>query len=122
MNRGVPTPAAAAVRRLPSVSLLLAACAIAAHLVPGTAQWLQLDRAAIASGQLWRMVTCHLAHFSGDHLFWDVLVFVILGLICERLDRRRLVMPLAWSAAAISTVVLLLEPSIEVYRGLSGID
>jgi rhomboid family GlyGly-CTERM serine protease len=72
--------------------------------------------------QLWRWITCHLTHWSGDHLFWDQLVFVALAAVCERLDRRRFAWALAISAPAISLAVATCQPQLQSYRGLSGID
>lgn len=80
----------------------------------------QLDREH--PWQLWRWITCHLTHWSGDHLFWDLLVFVALGAVCERLDRRRFAGTVAISAPAISLAVAIWQPQLQFYRGLSGID
>jgi rhomboid family GlyGly-CTERM serine protease len=107
---------------VPCVSLLLAACAVAVHLIPGAPERLELNRAAIISRELWRILTGHFVHFGGDHLLWDVLVFVVLGSICERLDRRRFLWTIVGSTLLISTIVAMCLPSIEAYRGLSGVD
>ena len=43
--------------RLPGVSLLLAGAAVCLQCSPAALEWLQYDRAAIAGGELWRIVT-----------------------------------------------------------------
>ena len=100
-------------------SLCLAAIIIGC--VPCLGAALQLDRAA-TGGQWWRAYTAHLAHWNTDHLFWDVLMFAVLGTLCERHGRRQFVVCLVAAATAISAAVWWLEPAMSRYRGLSGID
>jgi rhomboid family GlyGly-CTERM serine protease len=69
-----------------------------------------------------QLVTCHLTHWSGEHLFWDVSMFAILGMICERAAPKAFYATLLSSAVCIPLSVMLSNPAIDVYRGLSGID
>jgi rhomboid family GlyGly-CTERM serine protease len=108
--------------RLPGASLLLAGLALAVALVPHAATWLEYDRAAIAGGQAWRLLTGHWAHWSWGHVAWDLLAFVALGVACERLSPGRFLACVAGSALLVSLVVWWLLPGMERYRGLSGID
>lgn len=112
----------AATRRIPCVSLLLAAIACGLQFSSQALDWLQYDRAAIAAGQLWRIVTCHLTHCSFDHLVWDVGVLLVLGCLCEMDDRRRWLQCVAVSVLCIPAAIWLLMPDLQTYRGLSGID
>ena len=122
MRRCNPQPKLAAVRRLPGVALLLAAAAAAVYASPALTTLLQYDRVAIASGQLWRLVTCHWTHWSVDHLLWDAVAFAFLAVLCERDGRRRLVVCLLVAAPVISIGLWWLEPQMLTYRGLSGVD
>lgn len=90
--------------------------------IAGVEPHLQLDRGAILNGQVWRVLTGHLTHWSGDHLLWDLLMFVILGAVAERMDRRRLWLCLGTGAIAISGVFWVMHSHLETYRGLSGLD
>ena len=63
--------------RIPYASLLLAAAAVVIHVLPRAATRPQYDRAAIAAGELWRILSGHWTHVSADHLFWNVLAFVV---------------------------------------------
>lgn len=112
----------AAARRRGGASLLLGVLAVVAYGVPSLAEAMQYDRAAIAAGELWRVATCHLAHWSLDHLIWDVLALVLLGLLCEGRDRRAFAWCVGLSAAATPLGVWTLLPELPFYRGLSGID
>lgn len=111
-----------AARHTPCASLLLSVSAVLIYLVPSLGEGLQFDRAAIDTGDWWRLLTCHWTHWSLDHLFWDTLVFVVLGAACERSSRTRFLACVAGSAMACSLAVWLFLPQVEVYRGLSGID
>jgi rhomboid family GlyGly-CTERM serine protease len=73
-------------------------------------------------GQLWRVVTCHLTHCSGEHLFWDLAMFLLLGVLCEHRCATRWLACLAASSLAIPVAVLVLQPELAAYRGLSGAD
>jgi len=112
----------AAARRLPSVSLLLAASALWASLWPGVAEAVQYDTLAILHGEFWRIWTGHFVHWSTDHLLWDLLVFVCLGTLCERRSRSAFLGCVLLGAPLISASVAWFHPELQTYRGLSGID
>lgn len=109
-------------RRIPFASLLLAAAATVVFALPSLAAQLQYDRAAIAAGEVWRLVSGHLVHYSPDHFFWDVLAFGLLGVACERRSRTRFLICVSASAFAISSAVWCWLPGMSAYRGLSGVD
>ncbi|MGH7411347.1 MAG: rhombosortase, partial [Candidatus Methylomirabilis sp.] len=90
--------------------------------LPGAATRLQYDRAAIAAGELWRILSGHWTHVSADHLFWNVLAFVVLGAIGERSSRVRFYTCLVGSAVVIPVALWTALPQLRTYRGLSGID
>jgi len=104
------------------VTLATAAAALAIAAAPPLAELLQYDRAAIAGGEAWRLATCHLAHWNVEHLQWDLLMFVVLGTVCEWRDPLRMRACVLAAAVAVSALVTLQFPEIAFYRGLSGID
>lgn len=87
---------------------------------PAATAALELSRAAIAHGQLWRLLTGHFTHYTPAHLFWDTLTFLILGTMVAQRSTARFWACTFASALAISATVLLLP--VQTYRGLSGID
>ena len=109
-------------KRLPFTTLALSALAIAIHFVPALGNLLQFDRTAVAHGQVWRFFTAHLTHYGDDHLRWDLLAFVILGTLAERISRSGFLLTFGLSAAVITTGVWLVQPQFATYRGLSGVD
>lgn len=102
--------------------LLLGLVTLALFFIPPAPTLLQFDRAALARGQLWRLVTCHLVHFNASHVLWDVAAFALLACLLPRLSARSGSALLGGSALVISAGVWLLQPQFEFYRGLSGLD
>lgn len=107
---------------LPAASLTLIALAAGVALFPGAREALEFNRAALAAGEVWRLLTCHWTHFGPEHLLWDTLAFAVLGILCERHHRDGFVACTAISAIAIPLVVAQTSPLLMTYRGLSGID
>jgi rhomboid family GlyGly-CTERM serine protease len=97
-------------------TLTIAAATLAAALLPGA--WLELTR----DPEPWRMVTGHLVHWNHEHLLWDLLAFIALGIACERRHRAAFHATLTASAMVIPIAVWVFAPGIAAYRGLSGID
>src|SRR5688572_20199614 len=96
--------------RLPFLTLLLAAFAVAIHAVPGLTETLQFDRDAFSHAEIWRLVTGHFTHFGVDHLRWDVIAFVAFGALVEFRSRRAWCYCVAVSAVVISFGVSWLQP------------
>jgi len=109
-------------KRIPWFTLGFAALAVAVHCIPALTLGWQFDRAAVAHGQVWRFFTAHLTHFGTDHLRWDLVAFLVLGAMTERVSRSALLVTVALSAALITLGVWIAQPQFETYRGLSGID
>ncbi|HET9004469.1 MAG TPA: rhombosortase [Gemmatimonadaceae bacterium] len=107
-------------RRLPLATIALAASAIAVALIPALQRALVLDRDAVAAGELWRIATGSLVHFSTSHLLYDLAVVIVASALLER--RGWPVAPIVLaSATAIGAAVLLFTPEIARYGGLSGV-
>ena len=107
---------------LPVASLLLTLAAVLVLPFDSLSSWFQYDRTAVNGGQLWRLLTCQLTHWSWDHLFWDAAALLFLGWVLERQDRRSLLTCLGLSVVLIPAVVHICLPDLATYRGLSGID
>jgi rhomboid family GlyGly-CTERM serine protease len=109
-------------KRLPFLTLLLAAWTAVVQLSPAFTDALQFQRDALAQGQLWRVVTGHFTHFSADHLKWDLLAFLLFGSLVEMRSRAAWGVCLVGGSLVISLGVVLLQPQFTHYRGLSGLD
>jgi len=106
--------------RFPVMTVLTALAAILLFRFDGGA-FLQYDRAAIAAGEYWRLIGCHLGHWSADHLVWCLAVLVPAGVLAETSDRPGYLATLAASAVMIPLSTWFLLPVMHFYRGLSGI-
>ncbi len=87
----------------------------------GLVEWLQFDRSAVLQGQLWRLLTGNMVHWSVEHFLLDVGAFAIVGLMYERRLRHYPWM-LTAAGMAVGCGVLLFLPEMSTYRGLSGVD
>jgi rhomboid family GlyGly-CTERM serine protease len=105
---------------VPALIAGLAACAEAFG-EPGR-EWLRYDRASIADGELWRLVTGHLVHLGLSHALMNIAALAVLTLVLARYLR-----PLDWlwlylvSAFAIDGGLFWLSPNVVWYVGLSGV-
>ena len=101
-------------------TIALGAITFVVALVPALQRVLVLDRDAVAGGQLWRVATGSLVHFSASHLLLDLLTVSIAGALLERRGWALAPIVVA-SATAIGAAVLLLAPQLTRYGGLSGV-
>jgi len=109
-------------RSKPWASLILSAAALLIWFMPSISYHLEYEREKILSFEFWRLLTCHFTHFSIEHLFWDLVVFIILGVVCELKEGKTFLILVVVSGAAISLVNILFLQDLLIYRGLSGID
>ncbi len=105
-----------------TTTALLAVAAVAIYSSGWLTELCQYDRAGIERGELWRLFSGNFAHWSGGHLFWDLAVFALLGILISTRHRIATMFLLVLSCIAISASVYLIHPSMLYYRGLSGID
>jgi rhomboid family GlyGly-CTERM serine protease len=108
-------------RSFPWATAAIAIVAVLACGVPSFADALIYDRAAVLRGQVWRLWTGHGVHFSLAHLLWNLALFGFVGSWLERVAPAAtrwfyLVMP-----ALIAGLLLVLDPSLSRYAGLSGL-
>ena len=91
---------------------------VIASLLPGEA--MELNRQAVAEGQLWRLWTGQFCHWSALHLAGNLAAVAAIGVIAGRpIVRWLALLPLA--APVLSIFLLATAPAITYYRGLSGL-
>lgn len=85
-------------------------------------QALRYDRAAVAGGQWWRLLSGNLVHLSWWHLLFNVLSLALLVLLCpERLPLTEWLRRFAALGAGMSLGLYWLSPGVQTYVGLSGL-
>lgn len=111
----------ARLRRLPVLSACFVAASAAAGAIPGLADALEYDRAAIARGQIWRAATGQIVHWSVGMTALDLGVVAIAGACLELRSRRVACLALALAIALVGIAVHAGVSSLERYRGSSGV-
>lgn len=82
---------------------------------------LGLERTALVRGEVWRLWTAHWVHFSASHLAWNLAALLAAGTWLEHLRPGWLLRHAAVAAPLISLALLVLEPAMRVYGGLSAL-
>lgn len=105
----------------PWCSIGISLCAFLVWIFPASQKGFLYDRALIAGGQWWRIWSGHLAHHGGSHLLWNLAVFLPAGIWLE----RRYPFCARWFFAiaplCVSLALLVFEPALGFYAGLSGV-
>lgn len=101
----------------------LGGAAIAVHLGgAATAGWLRYQRAAVLDGDWWRLLTAHLVHLNGGHLFMNLLAWLVIWFYAGRkLNGAQWLASLLCCSLTTGFGLLLVSPGIDWYVGLSGV-
>lgn len=102
-----------------TLSILL--LSIISYALPEVSSTFIYDRTAILKGEVWRLLTSHLVHFSNLHLFYNLLAFAIAGLIIEHQGYRYFALLCLLMAFFISVFLMIMKPDMHYYGGLSGL-
>src|SRR3954462_14569198 len=107
-------------RRFPWVTVVLAALFSAASLAPAEA--LEYERIRVTAGEVWRLLTGQLIHWTPRMAAFDVGMLLGLGVWLElRGDRRLMATALAFGGGLTALAVHTLSPDLMAYRGSSGV-
>jgi rhomboid family GlyGly-CTERM serine protease len=101
--------------------LLFALPAALAALSPAATPQLWLERPALGQGELWRLWTAHWVHFSASHLGWNLAALLGAGAWLERARPGWLLGHTLVAAPLTSLALLLVEPAMQAYGGLSAL-
>lgn len=84
--------------------------------------WLQYDRAGLAAGQFWRLLSGHLVHLSLAHLLLNLTGLALLWMLFAReYTPRQWLIIILLSVAAIDAGLWWLQPNVLWYVGASGL-
>ena len=107
---------------LPWLSVTLAGLVAVLYAAFGPApEVLVYDRAAIGSGDWWRLISGHWVHSDPAHLGWNLAGLLLLGSIVEMHGRHRLVAGLLVGVLGVDLMLWLGLPELAAYCGLSGV-
>lgn len=114
------SPAAVSPRRFPWLTLSLVAVAAVLAALPATL--LEYDRAAVAGGEIWRLATGQLVHWTLRMALFDLGAILLLGLLLELGEERRgLALALGIALPLCAFAVHVIQPHLDRYRGSSGL-
>jgi rhomboid family GlyGly-CTERM serine protease len=83
---------------------------------------LRYDRAALAQGQWWRLLSGHLVHLGWSHLALNVAgLALVWALVGQAFSTRHWLLLLATAGLGISIGLLTFNPELAWYVGLSGL-
>jgi rhomboid family GlyGly-CTERM serine protease len=83
---------------------------------------LSQERASIAHGEWWRLLTSHLVHFGWAHTLMNMAAFAIFAFaFAQEFSPLRFVALVLFCCAAVGAGIYFLNPEYEVYAGLSGV-
>ena len=79
------------------------------------------DRAEIAGGEIWRLVTGHLVHLSWGHTWLNLVALLLMTFLLDDVMRTRdWIVAFVLAGSAIDAGLFFLEPDVAWYVGLSG--
>lgn len=108
--------------RAPVALALAGACVVGACAGEPAASALAWERGAILHGEVWRLWSGHLVHYSLSHGAADALAFLAMGMLAEPLvGSRRFAAILAGGTLSMSLGLLAFVPALDEYRGASGL-
>jgi rhomboid family GlyGly-CTERM serine protease len=104
------------------VTFLVSLVTLLVGFFPSGSLLLEMDFASVVDGQWWRLLTGHVTHFGAQHLFWDLLMFVVLSSLCESQHQKHYAPLLLMVSLVVSATVMFACDDVISYRGLSGVD
>lgn len=106
---------------LPWATVVITATAIITFCFARLSAVFIFDRSLISNGQVWRIWTGHIVHFTPGHLGWDLAVFLPAGCWLERLKPGCARWFYLLGPILISAFLFIFDPTLERYAGLSGL-
>ncbi len=103
-------------------TILVTVATLVCSIVPEIASSWTLSFGQVADGEWWRLWTGHCTHYGASHLFWDLLMFILLAGVCEQRYPRQFPLVLLAIMGSLGFAVWWWCPEVGQYRGLSGVD
>jgi rhomboid family GlyGly-CTERM serine protease len=108
-------------RSIPWATAVVAIGALLTLAVPRLDEALIYDRSALFAGQVWRLWTGHVVHVTTGHLLWNLALVIAAGGWLERITPTVTRWFYVGVPPLIGVTLLLLEPDLARYGGLSGL-
>ena len=102
------------------VLTIVGMAALATFSTPELNGALLYDRQRIAAGEVWRLLTGHLVHFSMEHLRWNLLALGLVAILLP-IQPTRLLSATGTASLAIGAGLYFGDTTMDYYGGLSGL-
>jgi rhomboid family GlyGly-CTERM serine protease len=84
--------------------------------------WLRFDRTAVLHGEVWRLVSAHIAHLGWKHLAMNLAGLALIWMLFNRVySTTQWLVALVISMLGVGSGVLAFLPAVHWYVGLSGV-
>ncbi len=103
------------------LTLFITGLSIIIYSFPRLSDLFGYDRQAILNGEIWRLFTAPLVHFSKSHILWNILVFAVAGFAISVSGFPCLWIVCGFAAVAPGLIFIMVCPDLEYYGGLSGL-
>lgn len=85
-------------------------------------QWLRYERGAIVDGEVWRVLSAHIAHLGWPHLLVNLGGLLLIWLVFGRtMSPERWAVVFCCCAFGVTAGLLLFHPELRWYVGMSGV-
>lgn len=108
-------------KKFPILTFSIIFICMISFIFPKIASVLIFDREALLKGEIWRLFSSHCVHLTINHLIYNLFVFAAAGWIVERKSGHLMFFLYILMAFVICMALLIFNPGMMVYGGLSGI-
>ena len=106
--------------KVPIISLILVGLSIPATTLSNFSAVFVLDREAVLSGELWRLLMFPFVHFGVGHLAYNMIALGVAGWVVERQSRFRFCLLITLTAPILGVWLIATEPDMAFYGGMSA--
>jgi len=107
-------------RQIPILTISLLTLLVSLHVLVEDKTQLYFSAADIFQGESWRLVSGHFMHADLQHLLWNCLGLLVLGILLEYRSRVVLIASLGVGILFVSALLLTPYSKLDYYCGLSG--
>ena len=104
-----------------SLTLMVMLITIIIYYLPGGFDLFVLDRMLVQQGEWWRLVSGHFTHYSFEHFFLNLLLFVPVSFVIERQKKFEYYLLIPILIIALDSYQWIFMKEMIRYAGLSGI-
>lgn len=102
-------------------TIMISGLSVLLYCFPRLSDLFVYQRQAVLEGEIWRLITAPLVHFSAGHFLWDTTIFLMAGLSVSISGFSGLWVVCCLSALIPGLLFITAFPDMALYGGLSGL-